>query len=131
MLQARLSGLTEAIRHISEDLNLDTVLRRVADSARTLTGARYAAITTIDDAGELQDVLFSGLSEQQQDTLVGYGTGIELFKYLSGLRDPLRITDFVAHVDSVGFPGFQPQIGGFISAQIRGRGGQVGSIYVG
>lgn len=52
-------------------------------------------------------------------------------KCLSGLRDPLRITDFVAHVDSVGFPGFQPQIGGFISAQIRGRGGQVGSIYVG
>ena len=131
MLQARLSGLTEAIRRISGDLDLDTVLQGVADSARTLTGARYAAITTIDDAGELQDLLFSGLSGTQQDTVVGYDTGIELFKYLSGLRDPLRITDFVAHVDSAGFPGFQPQIGAFISAQIRGRDGQVGSIYVG
>jgi signal transduction histidine kinase/DNA-binding response OmpR family regulator len=131
MLQTRLSGLTEAIRHISEDLDLDTVLQRVADSAQTLTGARYAAITTIDDVGELQDLLFSGLSAQQQDTLMSYDTGIELFKYLSALRDPLRITDFVAHVDSVGFPGFQPQIGAFISAQIRGRSGQVGSIYVG
>ena len=131
MLQTRLSGLTEAIRHISEDPNLDTVLQRVADSARTLTGARYAAITTIDDAGELQDLLFSGLSAQQQETVVGYETGIELFKYLSGLRDPLRITDFVAHVDSAGFAAFQPRIGAFISAQIRGRDGQVGSIYVG
>ena len=131
MLRARLSGLTEAIQRISEDLDLDTVLQGVADSVRTLTGARYGAITTIDDAGELQDLLFSGLSDQQQDTVVGYDTGIELFKYLSGLRDPLRITDFVAHVDAAGFPGFQPQIGAFISAQIRGRDGQVGSIYVG
>ena len=131
MLQDRLSGLTEAIRRISEDLDLDTVLQRVADSARALTGAHYAAITTIDDAGGLQDLLFSGLTAEQQNTVVSYDTGIELFTYLSGLRDPLRITDFVAHVDSVGFPGFQPRIGAFISAQIRGRDGQVGSIYVG
>ena len=131
MLQTRLSGLTEAMRRISEDLDLDTVLQGVADSARALTGARYAAITTLDDAGELQDLLFSGLSAQQQDTVVGYEAGIELFKYLSGLRDPLRITDFVAHVDSAGFAGFRPRIGAFISAQIRGRDGQVGSIYVG
>ncbi len=131
MLQDRLSGLTEAIRHISEDLDLDTVLQRVADSARALTGARYAAITTIDSAGGLQDLLFSGLTAAQQNTVVSYDTGIELFTYLSGLRDPLRITDFVAHVDSVGFPGFEPQIGAFISAQIRGRDGQVGTIYVG
>ena len=33
MLRSRLSGLTEAILRISEDLDLDTVLQAVADSA--------------------------------------------------------------------------------------------------
>jgi len=131
MLQARLSGLTEAIRHISEDLNLETVLQRVVDSARTLTGARYGAITTIDHAGELQDVLFSGISAQEQDALFSYSAGMDLFRYLSALRDPERTDDFVALMDSAGFPGFQPHIAAFLCLQIRGVDGQVGSMFVG
>ncbi len=131
MLRSRLSGLTEAILRISEDLDLDTVLQAVADSARSLTGARYAAITTVDDAGELQDLLFSGVSEEEKQLIVEYDAGIELFRYLSGLRDPLRITDFVAHAESAGFSGFQPQIGAFLTAQIMVRDGQVGTLYIG
>ena len=50
MLRARLSGLTEAILRINEHLELDTVLQEVVDSARTLTGARYAMISAFDNA---------------------------------------------------------------------------------
>ena len=131
VLRARLSGLTEAILRISEDLDLDTVLQEVADSARMLTGARYAAITTVDNAGGLQDLLFSGVSEEEKRLILDYDAGIELFRYLSGLRDPLRITDFVAHAESAGFSGFEPQIGAFLSAQIMVRDGQVGTLYIG
>ena len=130
-LRTRLSGLTEAIRRISEDLELDTVLQRVADGARTLTGARYAVIGTIDSAGDLRDALFSGLSTQEQDTMVSYSAGIELFKYLVAPRDPQRTTDFTAHIEAAGFTDFQLPIGAFLCAQIRGRDGQVGSIFVG
>ena len=131
VLRARLSGLTEAILRISEDLELDTVLQEVADSARALTGARYAAITTVDDAGELQDLLFSGVSDEEKQLFLDYDAGIDLFRYLSGLRDPLRISDFVAHAESAGFSGFEPQIGAFLSAQIMVRDGQVGTLYIG
>ena len=35
------------------------------DSARSLTGARYGAITLVDDSLGLQDVFFSGVTEQE------------------------------------------------------------------
>ncbi|WP_419862594.1 ATP-binding protein [Candidatus Poriferisodalis sp.] len=131
MLRSRLAGLTEAILRISEDLDLDVVLQQVVDGARILTGARYGAITTMDDAGELQDVLFSGLSPEDEQMVVGYERGIELFGYLSGMDEPLRTSNFVEHVESVGFDGFQPYIGAFLGAQIKVRDRQVGTMFVG
>ena len=131
MLRSRLSGLTEATLRISEDLDLDAVLQEVVDGARILTGTRYGAITTVNEAGELQDVLFSGLSPADEKVVVGYERGMELFGYLSGMDEPLRTSNFVAHVESVGFDGFQPHIGSFLGAQIKVRDRQVGTIFVG
>ena len=131
MLRSRLSGLTEAVLRINEDLDLDVVLQEVVDGARILTGARYGAITTIDEAGELQDLLFSGLSPEQEQAVVGYDRGMELFHYLSGADEPLRTGNFIAHAESVGFDGFEPRIEAFLGAQIKVRDRHVGTIFVG
>ena len=48
-LPERLSRLGEATLSINESLDFETVLQRVLDSARSLTGARYGAITLSDD----------------------------------------------------------------------------------
>ena len=131
MLSARLSGLTEATIRISENLDLDVVLQEVADSARALTGARYSAITTLDDAGDLQDVLLSGLTAEEEQTLLQYPSGWELLEYLTGMRGPLRTSDFVAHAESAGFSGFQPRIDSFLGAQVRVGDRHVGTVYIG
>ncbi|MYJ36434.1 MAG: response regulator [Acidimicrobiaceae bacterium] len=131
MLRSRLSGLTEAILRINEDLDLDVVLQEVVDGARILTGARYGAITTIDKAGDLQNLLFSGLSPEQEQIVVGYDRGMELFHYLSGADGPLRTSNFIAHAESVGFDGFEPHIEAFLGAQIKVRDRHVGTIFVG
>ncbi len=130
-LRSRLSGLTDAILRISQNLELDVVLQEVVDSARSLTDARYAAITTQDAAGEVEDLVFSGLSEEAIEEVLAFPQGMELFRYLSGLQKPLRTRDFVAHANLAGFPGFSLPIGAFLSAQIRVRGKQVGNIYIG
>ena len=44
-------SLSAAMLRISASLDLKTVLREVVESARTLTGARYGAIATIDETG--------------------------------------------------------------------------------
>ena len=130
MLRARMLGLTDAILRISEDLDIDVVLQEVVDTARELTGARYGAITTLDDAGELQDLVLSGMSPEQQQVLMGYTRGRDLFAYLSCIREPLRITDLEAHLESEGFSGFWP-IRAFLLTQIRVRDRHVGTIFIG
>ena len=130
-LRSRLSGLTDAILRISQNLELDVVLQEVVDSARSLTDACFAAITTQDAAGEVEDLLFSGFSEGETAELLSFPQGRELFRYLSGLQKPLRTRDFVAHVNLAGFPGFSPTVGAFLSARIGVRGNHVGNIYIG
>ena len=130
-LRSRISRLTEAILRISQHLELETVLQEVADSARSLTEARYAAITTQDESGELQDLVFSGLTSDGIEQLLAFPEGPALFRYLSGLQKPLRTRNFVAHANLAGFPDFRPAIGTFLGAQIRDRDKQVGTIYIG
>ena len=54
-LRERISTLTAAILRMSESLDLETVLRDVVEGARALTGARYGAITTVNEAGHPQE----------------------------------------------------------------------------
>ena len=129
-LRARLSGLVAAILRISEDLDLGVVLKEVAHGARSLTGARYGAITTLDDDGNLQDLLISGMAPEQEEEVISFPQGHALFQYLSNLREPLRTRDFVAYVASAGFPAFRPQIGAFMGGQIRVRDRHLGTIYI-
>ena len=67
-LRERIARLSAAVLRISASLDVGAVLRETVDSARALTGARYGVITTIDEAGEPQEFVTSGLNvdEQQQ-----------------------------------------------------------------
>lgn len=130
-LGGRMSRMTDAILRISEDLDLDTVLQEVVDSARVLTGARFAALTTHDTSGKPQEVLISGLTDEKTERILSYDLGMAMFGYLSRLREPLRTRDFIAHAEAAGFPDFPVEIGAFVSTQIRVRDRHVGSIYIG
>ena len=56
--------------------------------------------------------------------------GETLFKYLTGLQEPLRIRDFAAHVRSAGFPGFYLPLGTFLGTKIYAQDKHVGNIYL-
>ncbi len=64
-LRDRLSRLSDASLRINESLDLDAVLQGVIDSARSLTDARYALITTLDDSGQVEGFLASGPSAEE------------------------------------------------------------------
>ena len=69
-LRDRLSRLSEASLRITEDLDLDTVLQGVVDGARSLTGARMGGITALDEQGQLQDFITSGLTPEEHQRFV-------------------------------------------------------------
>ena len=132
-LRERLSRLSEASLHITEDLDLDAVLQGVLDGARSLTGARMGGITTLDDSGQLQDFITSGLTDEDHRRFVNLPGGPEFFAYLSSLPEPLRLADFSAHTTALGLPEIGPPlgpVGSFLGAPIRLRGVRAGNLYL-
>ena len=103
-LRDRLSRLSEASLRITEDLDLDTVLQGVVDGARSLTGARMGGMTALDEQGQLQDFITSGLTPEEHQRFVDLPGGPEFFAYLSMIPRPLRLADFSGHTTSAGFP---------------------------
>ena len=131
-LRERLSRLSDASLRINESLDLDAVLQGVLDSARSLTDARYALITTMTDTGEVEDFVVSGLTAEEAQGLWEVPERLQLFSYLSSIPAPLRIPDFSAHMRGMGLPDLQlpVPISSFIAAPIRHRGMSVGNIHV-
>ena len=131
-LRERLSRLSQASQRINESLDFDTVLQGVLDSARSLTEASYALITTVDQSGQVEDYCVSGLTPGDAQRLWEMPEGPRFFEYLSGLPGPLRVRDFAEHARSMGLPEFAPPapVSSFIAAPIHHRGESVGSIHV-
>ena len=132
-LRERLSRLSEASLHITEDLDLDAVLQGVLDGARSLTGARMGGVTILDDSGQLRDFITSGLTDEDHQRFVNLPGGPEFFAYLSGLPEPLRLADFSAHTTALGLPEIGPPlgpVGSFLGSPIRLRGVRAGNLYL-
>ena len=130
-LRARISALSAASLRISASLDLETVLNDVVESARALTGARYGAIATIDEAGAAQDFVTSGLTADEHQNMVEWPDGPRLFEYFRNLPGPLRLADVPAYVRSLGFsPDDRLPSKTFQGTPMRHRGVHVGNFYL-
>ncbi len=93
-------------------------------------------ITLMDQSGRVEDFLYSGLTPEQTAQFAELPSGMEFFKYLSGIEEPLWLRDFHSHIRSLGLPEFQPPMAvstplPFLAAPIRHLGESVGAFYVG
>ena len=129
-LRARISALSAASLRISASLDLETVLNEVVDSARALTGARYGAITTIDEAGAPQDFVTSGFTEEEHRRLAEWSDGRRLFEHFRDLPGPVRIADVPAYVQELGFTTDRLPSKTFQGTPMRHRGVHVGNFYL-
>ncbi len=134
-LQARLSRLSEASLRINESLDFDVVMQGVLDSARSLTGARYGVMTLLDDRGQVQNFLSSGMTGEEAEQVWLIPESWRLFEYLSGLSEPLRIPDLVDQARSLGLAEFRPplpvgQAVPFLASPVFHRGERVGNIFL-
>ena len=129
-LRERLSRLSDASLRINESLDLDNVLQGVLDSARTLTGARYGVITTLDDAGGLEDLRVSGLSVDDARRIWDIPDGQRFFEYICTIPGPVRVADLGSHAKAMGLSELHTPmpVGAFLGVPIRHRGRSVGNI---
>ena len=130
-LRERFSRLTDATVRINTSLDLDTVLREVVEGARALTGARFGVVATIDEQGQPQDFLSSGLTAEEHEWMVAWADGPRLFGHLRDLPAPLRVGHLGAYVRSLGISDMRlPQAGPFLGMPMRHRGAHVGNFFL-
>ena len=135
-LRGRLARLREIGLRINESLDLETVLQGVLDSARVLTEARYGIIIILDDSGQIQDHLTSGMSAEDDRWLDHLPGGTEMLRYLTQISAPTRLRDFQGHMRSLGLPDFSPPMPvspalSYLGAPVQHRGHRIGGIYLG
>ena len=129
-LRTRLFRMSEASLRINGSLDLETVLQEVVDCARSLTGARYGALTVFGDSGGVEDLIISGIAPSERRKMGPMPKGAGLIGYLNEVQGPLRLADLSKHPRSVGLPEYLPPMKTFLGTPIRHLGEAVGNIYL-
>ena len=126
----RMDALSAAMLRIGASLDLDTVLHEVVEGARALVGARYAALVTVDEAGEPQDFVASGLGAEERRRMAAPSDGPRRFEGLPGLTGSRRLADLSALAHALGLSADLPPSTPVQGTPIRYRGARVGSFHL-
>lgn len=125
-----LLALHEASLDITGDLRIERVLQRVVDEARVLVGARYGALSYLDEHGRLAEFLTSGIDADQRDLLGPLPTGHGLLGNVLRDGEPIRLRDIASHPDSTGFPSDHPAMRSLLAVPIAAHGVVLGNLYL-
>lgn len=127
----RIEQLVRATPELVGELSLDTALPRIAELARDLLHAKYAAVGLLNpDHRTLKSFTTAGLSDEER-TLIGnppVGHGVLGLVIREG--QVIRMPDLQRHPSAVGFPPNHPPMHSFLGVPIVGRAGIVGDLYL-
>ncbi len=131
MDEARLRRLLDVGRSLISELEPETVLQRLLEVARELTGARYAAIGVMDERREgLERFLTVGIDEDTHRQIGDLPRGRGVLGVLINDSRPLRLADVSAHPRSYGFPLAHPPMTSFLGVPIVIEGEAWGNLYL-
>jgi len=123
--------LLDVGRSLVTELDLQVVLDRVLETAREITGARYAAVGVLNDRRtELAQFLTSGIDEESRRAIGELPRGRGVLGVLIEHPEPLRLTDVGEHPRSYGFPVGHPVMHGFLGVPVVVRGEAWGNLYL-
>ncbi|MGZ4327189.1 MAG: ATPase, partial [Solirubrobacteraceae bacterium] len=103
--QDKLRRLLDVGTTLVSELNTETVLERILEEARAITGARYVALGVLDDQRiELERFLTSGIDAASRLMIGDLPRGRGVLGVLIEDPRPLRLADVGAPPQSYGLP---------------------------
>ncbi|HSA52942.1 MAG TPA: GAF domain-containing protein [Yinghuangia sp.] len=126
----RVQTLLEAVLTVGSDLDLETVLRQIVESAVSLVDAKYGALGVIGDEENLSRFLTVGLDEKTIKAIGPYPTGRGILGLVIREPEPLRLHDLTEHPESYGFPPNHPPMNTFLGVPVRVRDKVFGNLYL-
>jgi signal transduction histidine kinase len=128
--QRQTAGLVEAGLALASELDIDALLQRIADLARDLVGARYAAVGVVGDNGLLLRFVYSGIDPEAAQKIGDLPHGRGVLGVLLERGRPMRLREICDHPDSYGFPPNHPPMHTFLGVPIVVRGRVYGRLYL-
>ncbi|TMS00362.1 GAF domain-containing protein [Nonomuraea basaltis] len=126
----RVHALLEAVVSVGSDLDLETVLRRIVETATKLVDAGYGALGVVGEDQTLIQFIPVGLSEEEIARIEHWPHGLGLLGLLIKDARPLRLGRISDHPESYGFPPGHPPMGTFLGVPVRVRDEVFGNLYL-
>ncbi len=123
--------LLDVGRTLTQELDQRMVLDLVLETAREITGARYAALGILDEQHSgLAQFLTSGVDEATHRAIGDLPRGRGVLGALIEHPEPLRLADVGQHPSSYGFPTGHPVMRSFLGVPVLIRGQAWGNLYL-
>jgi len=123
--------LLDVGRALTKELDQRILLDRVLETAREITGARYAALGILNEEHTaLEQFLTSGVDEATHRAIGDLPRGRGVLGVLIEHPQPLRLADVGRHPSSYGFPVGHPQMRSFLGVPVVIRGKVWGNLYL-
>jgi signal transduction histidine kinase len=121
--------VSHVVLAVSSQLSVRDVLQRIVRFARSLAGARYAALGVPDDSGGFAEFLVDGLTTREQAAIGPLPRQHGLLGVM--LRDgkPLRLADIRADPRFWGWPAAHPELTDVLGVPIRQGEAVLGFIF--
>jgi signal transduction histidine kinase len=130
-LNPELKAVSDAVLAIGAELSVEQVLQRLVHSARTLAGARYAALGIPDDDGGFSQFLTSGMSQKLIASLGPLPRTHGMLGAMLETAEPFRTHDI--HEDprfNGWWPRGHPDMHSFLGVPIVTPEGVIGAFYL-
>ncbi len=105
-------------------------LEGIANIARELTEARYAALGVTDEQDKMEGFVTSGLDDEAERKLKAPPQGHALLGNIRRDGKPVRVDNVEAHPDLFGFPPAHPAMQTLLGVPLWANGVVRGSLYV-
>jgi signal transduction histidine kinase len=123
--------LIRATPELVGELDTGRLLQRIAELAKELLVARYAAIGLLSaDRHSLVSFVTSGLTEEERSRIGKLPTGKGVLGLVIREGKIVRLKRIGAHPASAGFPPHHPPMESFLGVPIVGRDGVLGDLYL-
>jgi signal transduction histidine kinase len=126
----RLEQVCAATLAIASERSLPSLLQRIADVAREVTNARYAALGVVGEDGRLARFITSGISEEQRSRIGAPPHGHGFLGTMLRGTEPVRIARIQEDSRAAGFPAYHPTMTSFLGVPIFLEGRNLGDLYL-
>ncbi|HVY08584.1 MAG TPA: GAF domain-containing protein [Mycobacteriales bacterium] len=131
LLADRLQALLQAVVAIGSQLDLPSVLLRIAETAAELSDAQYAALGVLDPSGnQLSQFITVGINDEDREKIGDLPHGRGVLGLLIDEPRALRLANIADHERSFGFPPNHPPMRTFLGVPINIRGEAFGNLYL-